>query len=154
MLDPNVYMRRRTLGSLVALCGLLASLTFAMAQADAREDCERQYKPETGQPGKDVVWVPTNDGLVERMLTMAKVATVRPRVRPRRGRRQDRDRGGEGSSAHARSASSTTPTWRSSGSAWRKAEGVADRARIMQGDIFETDFQRGDGRSRCICCRS
>src|SRR4029450_3629798 len=31
------------------------------------------YKPEVGQPGKDVVWVPTPQALVDRMLDMAKV---------------------------------------------------------------------------------
>jgi SAM-dependent methyltransferase len=31
------------------------------------------YEPQIGQPGKDVVWVPTPEGLVERMLTMARV---------------------------------------------------------------------------------
>ena len=31
------------------------------------------YTPQVGQPGKDVIWVPTPDALVERMLTMAQV---------------------------------------------------------------------------------
>ncbi len=31
------------------------------------------YQPHVGQPGKDVVWVPTNEGLVGKMLDMAKV---------------------------------------------------------------------------------
>ena len=31
------------------------------------------YKPSVGQPGKDVVWVPTPDALVQRMLEQAKV---------------------------------------------------------------------------------
>src|SRR4051812_41601893 len=31
------------------------------------------FKPEVGQPGKDVVWVPTSDVLVNKMLDMAKV---------------------------------------------------------------------------------
>ncbi|MDF2997521.1 MAG: methyltransferase [Xanthobacteraceae bacterium] len=32
-----------------------------------------QYEPESGQAGKDVVWVPTPQALVDRMLDMAKV---------------------------------------------------------------------------------
>lgn len=32
------------------------------------------YEPKVGQPGKDVVWVPTPQELVDRMLDMAKVA--------------------------------------------------------------------------------
>ena len=31
------------------------------------------YEPYEGQPGKDVVWVPTPEALVEKMLDMAKV---------------------------------------------------------------------------------
>jgi hypothetical protein len=31
------------------------------------------FKPEVGQPGKDVVWVPTPQVLVDKMLDMAKV---------------------------------------------------------------------------------
>src|SRR5579871_2648738 len=31
------------------------------------------FSPQVGQPGKDVIWVPTSDRLVERMLRMAKV---------------------------------------------------------------------------------
>ena len=32
-----------------------------------------QFTPQVGQPGKDVVWVPTSQALVEKMLDMAKV---------------------------------------------------------------------------------
>ncbi len=34
-----------------------------------------EYKPEVGQEGKDVVWVPTPQALVEKMLDMAKVTS-------------------------------------------------------------------------------
>jgi SAM-dependent methyltransferase len=40
----------------------------------ARNDAEtKPYEPTVGQPGKDVVWVPTPDALVQRMLDMAEV---------------------------------------------------------------------------------
>src|SRR5688572_4771545 len=32
-----------------------------------------QYQPQVGQAGKDVIWVPTPDDVVDRMLTMAQV---------------------------------------------------------------------------------
>ena len=32
-----------------------------------------EYKPEVGQEGKDVVWVPTPQALVDKMLDLAKV---------------------------------------------------------------------------------
>jgi len=34
-----------------------------------------EYQPHSGQPGKDVVWVPTPQDLVDRMLEMAKVTS-------------------------------------------------------------------------------
>jgi SAM-dependent methyltransferase len=47
---------------------LVAASVFAQAQAGSQT-----FKPEVGQPGKDVVWVPTPQSLVDRMLDMAKV---------------------------------------------------------------------------------
>ena len=41
------------------------------APAPAAE--QKPYEPEVGQAGKDVVWVPTPQALVEKMLDMAKV---------------------------------------------------------------------------------
>ena len=46
-----------------------AVLPFASIPAGAAEP----FKPELGQPGKDVIWVPTPERAVERMLTMAGV---------------------------------------------------------------------------------
>ena len=46
----------------------LISLPVNVAAQAARE-----YEPRVGQAGKDVVWVPTPDELVERMLNLAKV---------------------------------------------------------------------------------
>ena len=56
----------------VALAGLLAAATVGVDAKDRRE-CDRDYKPQVGQSGKDVVWVPTPDEVVQRMLRMAKV---------------------------------------------------------------------------------
>ena len=44
-----------------------------VSHAQDRKTCEQTYKPQVGQSGKDVVWVPTPDELVQRMLRMAKV---------------------------------------------------------------------------------
>src|SRR3979411_2376438 len=50
----------------LALCAVLAS-SFAHAQP------AKEYQPEVGQQGKDVVWVPTPQALVNKMLDMAKL---------------------------------------------------------------------------------
>lgn len=57
---------RRWLRALAALVPLLLAGCAIAPPGPA-------YEPESGQPGKDVVWVPTPDVLVERMLDMAKV---------------------------------------------------------------------------------
>ena len=54
--------------SIVAL-GLLFLAAGALVCAQQQEG----YQPQVGQPGKDVVWVPTQQELVERMLDLAKV---------------------------------------------------------------------------------
>jgi SAM-dependent methyltransferase len=50
----------------------LAAVTVAGA-AFAQQPAE-DYKPRSGQSGKDVVWVPTEQALVDKMLDMAKAA--------------------------------------------------------------------------------
>ncbi len=54
------------------VCAALLALG-SVADAKTRAECERDYKPQVGQAGKDVIWVPTPDELVNKMLTMAKV---------------------------------------------------------------------------------
>ena len=52
---------------------LAASLTAAVAAQTKPEYGDEVFQPSVGQPGKDVIWVPTPDALVTRMLTAAKV---------------------------------------------------------------------------------
>lgn len=47
---------------------LMACSVFALAQP-----AKKDYEPQVGQSGKDVVWVPTPQALVDRMLDMAKL---------------------------------------------------------------------------------
>ncbi len=49
---------------------LLALAGWAQAQGAAAKS---DFQPEVGQPGKDVVWVPTPEELVQKMLDMAKL---------------------------------------------------------------------------------
>jgi precorrin-6B methylase 2 len=51
----------------VCLC-LIAASAFAQATAT-----QKTFEPKVGQAGKDVVWVPTSQELVNKMLDMAKV---------------------------------------------------------------------------------
>src|SRR5712692_7545657 len=49
---------------------LIAFSTLALAQA---QRAPAAFEPEVGQPGKDVVWVPTPQAVVDRMLDLARV---------------------------------------------------------------------------------
>jgi precorrin-6B methylase 2 len=52
---------------------LIATTAFAQATATTPAKPAGQFEPRVGQPGKDVVWVPTPQALVDKMLDMAKV---------------------------------------------------------------------------------
>ena len=54
-------------------CVLLLLLSFVAGGAVAADAPEKPFEPVVGQPGRDVVWVPTPDVLVEKMLDVAKV---------------------------------------------------------------------------------
>jgi hypothetical protein len=60
-----MQLHRTTFCWLAAICIAL----FATAVAAQNS----VFEPQVGQPGKDVVWVPTSQVLVDRMLDMAKV---------------------------------------------------------------------------------
>ena len=61
---------RRVWLSMLTLLLLLTLAPFAMAQPQTTTE---SFEPEVGQAGKDVVWVPTSQNLVEKMLDIAKV---------------------------------------------------------------------------------
>jgi precorrin-6B methylase 2 len=125
-----------------ALAGLLAlSLGNAAAQgvtAD-RAACEQSYKPQSGQAGKDVVWVPTPDEVVQRMLQIVRV-TPKDVVY---------DLGaGDGKIAIAAAKLGArsvgieyNPDMARLAQCFVNAEKVGDKARIVQGDVFESDFR-------------
>jgi len=111
------------------------------ASAQATRSCDEVFQPQVGQSGKDVIWVPTPDELVSRMLKAAKVT------------KDDLvfDLGaGDGKIAIAAARDYGA---RSVGIEYKKemAElarcgaqraGVADRATIIHGDIFKEDFSK------------
>lgn len=118
---------------------VLLSLVAVPASADNRETCIRDFEPHTGQDGKDVVWVPTSDDLVNRMLAMAKVAPA--------DLVYDLGAGdGKIAIAAARDFGAKSvgveynPHMVKLAQCFVEAEGVADRVAIVRGDIFETDF--------------
>jgi hypothetical protein len=99
------------------------------------------YAPKLGQMGKDVMWLPTRDELVTQMLTVAQVSPEDEVV----------DLGaGDGKIAIAAARQFGARAWGIeynkdlAALAQRNAEkaGLANRVRIVQGDIFKEDFSR------------
>jgi SAM-dependent methyltransferase len=118
------------------VCALALALVHTAATAPGQAP---EYQPQIGQPGKDVVWVPTPEALVERMLSMAQVGPADVVF----------DLGsGDGRTVIAaakRGARAVGVEYDPDLVALsrRNAERErvpADRARFVHGDIFETDF--------------
>jgi precorrin-6B methylase 2 len=65
-------MQFRSLTRLV-LCWAVLSLAATQAAAQATQAPAKPFEPQVGQAGKDVVWVPTPQALVDKMLDLAKV---------------------------------------------------------------------------------
>lgn len=55
------------------LLALLVALAGATSYAQGTQTAPKPFEPTVGQEGKDVVWVPTSQALVDKMLDMAKV---------------------------------------------------------------------------------
>jgi precorrin-6B methylase 2 len=115
----------------------LAAALFALAPAAYAQ--QKDFKPHVGQQGKDVVWVPTPDEVVERMLNMAQTKPEDYVI----------DLGaGDGKIAIAAAkkfgARSTgieyNPDMAALAQRNAQAAGVGGKAQIVQGDIFTTDF--------------
>jgi hypothetical protein len=119
---------------------LAAAASFAMPGAFA-QTATKEFKPTIGQEGKDVIWVPTPQALVERMLEMAKTTP--------------KDYVIDLGSGDGRTVITAAKKYgvRALGIEYNpdmvelskrnaEKEGVADRAQFVNGDIFQTDFSK------------
>jgi len=111
------------------------------AAAKTRADCERDYTPQVGQAGKDVIWVPTPDALVNQMLTMAKVTSKDYVVDLGAGDGKIAIAAGKNFGATA-TGIEYNPDMAKLGQCYVEAAGVADKVKIIRGDIFKEDFSK------------
>ncbi len=127
------YFVRR---SLLALClFVIAAGAFAQAQPEIEP-----YQPVEGQDGKDVIWLPTAETLVDRMLDMAKVTPKDYVI----------DLGsGDGRTvitAAKRGARALgieyNPDMVELSKRNAAREGVKDKAQFVKADLFESDFSQ------------
>jgi len=122
--------------SFLALCiSLLSGAAFAQDKP-----ASTAYEPEVGQSGKDVVWVPTPQSLVDKMLDIAKVTPADYVI----------DLGsGDGRTvitAAKRGARALgieyNPDMVALSQRNAAAEGMGEKATFMKADLFETDFSQ------------
>src|SRR5688572_4601475 len=125
------------------LLALLLAVSSAAACAQAPQSTQRApaaYEPTVGQEGKDVVWVPTPQALVDKMLDMAKVTPADYLM----------DLGsGDGRTvitAAKRGVRATgveyNPDMVALSQRAAEKEKVTSRANFMKADLFETDFSK------------
>ncbi len=118
-----------------ALC-LTPLLGHGLAQAQPA----KEYQPSVGQEGKDVVWVPTPQALVDKMLDMAKVTPKDYVI----------DLGsGDGRTVITAAKRGTkalgieyNPDMVELSKRNAAKEGVGDKATFTKADLFETDFSQ------------
>jgi Methyltransferase domain len=122
--------------AVIALLCVLALAAIAVGQAPQT----KAFEPQVGQPGKDVVWVPTTQGLVDKMLDMAKMTPQDYVI----------DLGsGDGRTvitAAKRGARAMgieyNPDMVELSKRNATKEGVTQKANFVKADLFETDFSQ------------
>ncbi|HEU4621506.1 MAG TPA: methyltransferase domain-containing protein [Burkholderiaceae bacterium] len=121
------------LRSLLACAALISAIVPTMVIA--KDD----FTPQVGQSGKDVIWVPTPDVLVERMLRMAQVTPSDVVVDLGSGDGRIVIAAAKLFNTKARGIEYNADMVALSRRNAEKA-GVSELARFEQGDIFKTDF--------------
>jgi hypothetical protein len=120
-----------------AACLAIAS---ACTMAQPAKAPAADFKPEVGQEGKDVVWVPTMQGLVNKMLDMAKLTPkdIHYDLGSGDGRTViTAAKRGVRSFGIEYNPDMVTLSQRNA-----QKEGVADKATFIKADLFETDFSQ------------
>lgn len=125
------------LGSVVL--GLVLSVASLPSPAQAPSACT--YKPAVGQAGKDVVWVPTPDAVVDRLLRMAQVTPDDELVDLGSGDGKIVIQAAQRFKVRGRGIEYNPALVELSRCLAREAR-VTELARFEQGDIFKSDFSR------------
>lgn len=133
--QPSLALAALVCAAATALGGAHA---WAQAPQTGTAPAAPAYEPSEGQAGKDVIWIPTSQVLVDRMLEMAKLTPRDHLV----------DLGsGDGRlviTAAKRGATARgieyNPDMVALSQRAAQAEGVSERAKFEKADIFESDF--------------
>jgi hypothetical protein len=132
-------VRRSSLSTIAAL--LVSALTAAGAAAQQTQtQTQTPFEPQVGQAGKDVVWVPTDEKLVEKMLDIAKI-TPQDFVMDL-GSGDGRNIIGAAKRGARAVGVEYNPQMVELSRANAKKAGVADRATFVEGDMYEADISK------------
>ncbi len=126
---------------LLTLVALLLVPLIASSATTTREQCFRQFSPKSGQAGKDVIWVPTLDELVDAMLKAAKVGPDDYVVDLGSGDGKIPIAAAKHFGARALGVE-YNPQMVQLARCYVRVENLSDKVQIVQGDIFKTDFSQ------------
>jgi len=116
------------------------TFTASVALAQGTATGQKPFEPQVGQAGKDVVWVPTPQAVVDKMLDMAKL--TKDDIHYDLGSGDGRTvitAAKRGARAFGIEYNPDMVTLSQNNA---KAAGVADRATFVKADLFETDFSK------------
>ncbi len=120
------------------ISAVLAALALS-ASSHAQDKKGGAYEPQVGQAGKDVIWVPTPDEVVDRMLRMAQVTPNDYVIDLGAGNGKIAIAAAKNFGARSLGIEYNPDMAKHAQGNVEKA-GVANRARVVQGDIFQSDF--------------
>jgi hypothetical protein len=135
--SPSPAVARRRLLTAAAAAPMVAMAGLARAQTPP--PAPGTFVPQVGQAGKDVIWVPTPDALVDRMLKMARVGPDDFVVDLGSGDGKIVIAAARNFKARALGVE-YNPDMVALSQRNAKAANVAERASFVQGDIFKHDF--------------
>ncbi len=133
-------MRLALRSSRLALLAISMCVALNAWSAQTRENCEREFAPRSGQAGKDVIWVPTQEELVMAMLKAAKVTPNDYVVDLGSGDGRIPIAAAKHFGAKALGLE-YNPQMVKLAQCNVRAEGLTGKVQIREADIFETDFR-------------
>jgi hypothetical protein len=121
------------------LTAALSASSPAFGADSERDRCAQQFSPRSGQAGKDVIWVPTLDSLVTAMLKAARVGPDDYVIDLGSGDGKIPIAAAKQFGARALGVE-YNPQMVQLARCYVRSENLNDRVRVIQGDIFATDF--------------
>jgi hypothetical protein len=127
--------------SLFALALLSSAAVYSGTASAQAAAVTKEYTPSVGQEGKDVIWVPTPQSLVERMLQMAGVKPTDYVIDLGSGDGRTVITAAKKFGAQALGIE-YNPDMVELAKRNAEKEGVSGKAQFMKADIFQTDFSK------------